>query len=736
MASTPLVTVYGATGTFYLYATAPYTATGHEVTTSAVGSWAWPSGKAAGWASLAGGKLFIAGEDLSNAPAHPTGLTETVSVFDPAGPSVVHTAVPTSLGSTSVTGSNGITGGVYGADFQTARVGAEEYALFIPSFIYNGWNVATYGEFPALVTMRLISGTWQVDAAKTKTAKQLHDASSAGALAFPPRTNAGGETYYYDRGMADSAVTPASQHLVICHYFPDGGIGQGPISVIDPSTQTVVAYLGPTFAGDGSVKQICPREVLIDPTGTAGHEPFVLIYDNYDYAGAGTYNAMQEFVYDSVHGTIAAVGGPFHTPDTARRWGQGVIDSDGNLWVLENNGLVVGDMVVFPKISGSRHTAPWSVVVGGFDGDFRLTLPTTGNGFAWATGVEDTTTKTVMFVTGNGTVFSVRRAGTGYGLTTMLLPQSRLEYKTKIENQQTPTSIRGTLSPSQPAVDSANRVMWLPIGQQDSATTCASWPCSPHVLDQWVMKVNLDGLLNQPGCTGTAHGTAIAQTSMSLTIPSDTCQAGDTAFVFADIGTGGTNHPSTPTGWTALVDTVPTSSQRYMVFQKTLAGADLGSTFTLSYSSATNSNMVFAAWRGGDPASVVTNTQSGSATTTVTRPSATVTAGTWRVIGAYMAYNQGAGQTVTPDSGTETTKDNFTSTNHPSIVVTEEIALFAGAGSTTARTATASVNVHFLGVTVALRASENWQQGQPFPPVPAPPPIHHSKHFHRHFWWS
>jgi hypothetical protein len=715
----PAVQLVGAAGTYHGLEQLTTLPTGQTFGVRSVGGWSFPAGKAAGWTEFTDGKLFMAGQDQGLNALRPTGTSMTLSVFDPANRTLRNLVVPTTNGLTSVVGSNGQTGGAYGADVQALKVGAETWVIMLSSVPYvasNPWPIATDGLYPTLAVFRRVAGRWQYDASKSATAQDLHDSSPAGASAFPYKTNAFGERYADNLAVDELAATPVSKVLMAPYYFANPGqpYKGGGMVAIDPATKAVLAHYVFPFTPISEVAQIAPRSVMVSPIGTLGAEDVLVIFDCFDSAGADAgFNVLMLLRYDHTAGTFTPLSNWLRPGGGADHWTNGMFDGDGWLWLGQRAGLSVRPMAVFPRTDGSIKLAATPFV---FDGtfaevatpDFSVDLPSSETSYLNTRIRWDAKRSVAILNTANFSAIAIKREGDPHGPRLTRLPTADSEINTYLAPAET-----GTLFPMDAALDPASGKVYAPIAQLDDR----SWPSSPIQLDQWIEVEDVARLASTPVFVGSEHGGSLAVSHITPALPtyesstSPVWAPGDEAVAFL-VSSLTSNDPAiaAPPGWTrVLEDSNGSGGIRYSVFSRTLAAGDRAPMFDLPR--AANVAWGLEVYRGTGPGSAVDVSASvlQGGGTNLTRPGVTPTVAGTRLVGLYGA--QGA-QAWTVGSGEiERAAQEGILGGGLSLLMTEEETL-GSIAPTSAQTVTDTSPSLGDAITVAIAPSK----------PPAPPP--------------
>ena len=159
---------------------------------------------------------------------------------------------------------------------------------------------------------------------------------------------------------------------------------------------------------------------------------------------------------------------------------------------------------------------------------------------------------------------------------------------------------------------------------------------------------------------------------------------------------------SAPAGWTAVLKGDNGSDLGVLVYYKVAAAADVGSSFTWSFSGSGRSLGAILAFSGVDPTAPVAASgwQLNAASTSMGAPMVTTTAPNSLLLALFAARNGGV--TATAPSGLTEVVDAATSAGPNGVQIEVAHGLQAAAGSSGAKVATASASVVSIGSLLAL----------------------------------
>ncbi|MDO9353973.1 MAG: hypothetical protein Q7T55_09770, partial [Solirubrobacteraceae bacterium] len=377
---------------------------------------------------------------------------------------------------------------------------------FTSAMPYWGWDTATGGTYPTLGFLsRASTGTWKPDAARNVNALDI--AKSSAESVCTSRPNAAGHSVGDCQMPAEFAQLPRSGHLAVTQYATgDGSRPSGRISVLDTAGRPLATYAYPKITlPTGATLTVHPRELDADPLGRTGDERFVVIFDAVANEGTPRQSlspfAIQEFRYDARRGTIVPTSLPVLSGDTS---GDGTpfgfetaaYDERGNLWVAQSQvgTLQAGPLAIYARGSGATSVLTRRA---------GCAVDAAWSGRGWGTAcppderiaeaaplgigrslLEDRGTGAMVLATMSGyllPVAPVDAAATSHvALAPIDLGLDRLADRT----------VRA-IGPRKGVIDDTSRTLWLPIQQLATPATCASWPCEPESLDQWLYGVDL-----------------------------------------------------------------------------------------------------------------------------------------------------------------------------------------------------------------------------------------------------
>lgn len=291
------------------------------IASNPISSWSVPTGLGVYMSCVVDEHLLGGSMTLRNAGAQPTGLNQVLFVISPFDSSYSDILVPTSTGATSVVGSDGYSGGGDISDLIEIDLGDGITRVAAVCFSdYKGWNISTYGRFPAYLVFERNDTTrqWSYDASRSKTTDQLYNdaigtISNLGDL-IETRTNSFSENYRFNPGFNEIALCPVSGHILVTCYYPSTTTQSGSVVAIDPDTSKIVAwsripdYTDPTT---GHNVGWSPREIQSDPSSITTTRTVVLA-DCYDITAGGTSlpHTMIEIVYNPATPAFSVLSNP------------------------------------------------------------------------------------------------------------------------------------------------------------------------------------------------------------------------------------------------------------------------------------------------------------------------------------------------------------------------------------------------------------------------------------------
>ncbi len=483
------VTVFGRTGSFGTLDGS----TGGDTTVMPVADWSFLPGQAAYFTAVdADGRVVIANEPQTDNQTQPTASTMAVSVFDPRINSFDNVVIPTSNGDLTAVANDG--SGIGGADVGDLQLIGEpgrQRLVVVSTAPYNGWDPAQHGVYPALSVLGNEDGTWRPTAAHY-TAAHLRQASTVGASVCARELPTPAGALADCGGLAEIGLLPGSGLLVATRYFghPENGQTNGGIVVLDPAGLIVASLVLPEVTVDGRTLAVRPREVAVDPTSVVGDERFLVVYDVFADGTDTVPFTAQEFRYIASTATIEPATAPFVTGGTVAGGPAGVetasYDHDGNLWIAEarSRSLAGGRLVRYDRDGGrialaSACGAQPGAVFGRWGAVCRpdLTVDAGLDHSLVRSLTEDVARHRIVAVTIDGAVIVAGDDGGGIALQ---LPLGELVDRSQV-----------AIGPRKGAVDPSGAALWIPIQQVRSPGACPSGTCPPAVLDQWLVRLDL-----------------------------------------------------------------------------------------------------------------------------------------------------------------------------------------------------------------------------------------------------
>ncbi|WP_445548739.1 hypothetical protein [Frankia sp. CiP1_Cm_nod2] len=479
-----------------------------RIVTVDVPGWGFGPGQAAYMSTVTSdGTVFTATTPFSDNQAQPTGTGMEIAAFEPGSMRFTRLVVPSSTGRTQLpradTGFRGV-GGADVADVIVTGSAPDERVMFVSAVSYFGWDTAVYGELPALGQIRRPAPgqPWSYDPTRSWTTDQLAAAAppEAAANAFP---HEGRGEPRWSRGPAAIGRLPASGHLVIAQYFGSSSLGtdQGALLVVDTAGRVRASWQYPEVQVFGVPVVVNPREVVTDPTSTAGDERFVLISDCRTADNRVVPFPVQEFSYSAGgagqgSGTITPCSTAVRAAVDGSRMETACFDDNGTLYVARTHadGLHAATLAVYPKIDGNRGlvtrtpaTDGWPWRSWGVPNPPEHFVAGTDTGGLVRSIVFDPASGAVVLAGLDGTVRAVRPSGRGRRMTFTV-------------GQPIDIGLRHLRGPSsryiglrRGAVDVRQRVLWLPVNQL--VLDAIAWPYPPFKLDQWLMRIDLRAVL-------------------------------------------------------------------------------------------------------------------------------------------------------------------------------------------------------------------------------------------------
>jgi hypothetical protein len=518
-----LVSMFGAPGSF------GEPAGGANVETVAVPGWGFGPGHAAFMSAVASdGTVFLATTPFSDDQSKLTGTTMELGVFEPDARRFTRVVIPSSTGRSSQPRADpayhGIGGGDVGDVIVVTAGDGGERVVFCSAMPYYGWDVAVYGLLPAFGQLRRGAGDggWRYDRASSRTTADLAVRASprTADAAFPvvqtgmPRSA---------RGPASLARLPRSGHIVIAQYFGTGTAGgggagggagtgagtggagpagvertdSGALLVVDLDGRVRAFWQYPPVRPLGMEVVVNPREVVADPTGEPDDERFVLISDcrGLDYAPVPF--PVQEFSYSASRRTITPMSTAVRAAQDFSRMETACFDAHGTLFVARTraDGLLADAMAVYPKLGRERGLVTrtpaagnWPVDSWGSTNRPDHLVAGTGRGGLVRSICHDPLSGAVVTAGLDGLVQVVRPSGSG----------PRMTFRVSRGVDVGLNMLRGPATRyvglRRGSVDAVRRILWLPVNQL--VLDGLVWPYPPFKLDQWLLRVNLDRLLD------------------------------------------------------------------------------------------------------------------------------------------------------------------------------------------------------------------------------------------------
>ncbi|WP_420848600.1 hypothetical protein [Protofrankia coriariae] len=500
--------LFGAPGSFGDLDSFHDDAEGARIVTVDVPGWGFGPGQAAYMSTVTSdGTVFTATTPFSDNQAQPTGTGMEIAVFEPGPMRFTRLVVPSTTGRTHLPRADAGFRGVGGADVADVIVtgsGPDERVMFVSAVSYFGWDTAVYGELPALGQIRRPAPgqPWSYDPTRSWTTDQLAATALPGvaASAFP---HEGRGEPRWSRGPAAIARLPASGHLVIAQYFGSSTLGtdQGALLVVDTAGRVRASWQYPEVQAFGVPVVVNPREVVTDPTSTAGDERFVLISDCRTADHQVVSFPIQEFSYSAGgagqgSGTITPCSTAVRAAVDGSRMETACFDDNGTLYVARTrpDGLRAATLAVYPKIDGDRGlvtrapaTDGWPWRGWGVANPPEYFVAGTDSGGLVRSIVFDPASGAVVLAGLDGTLRAVRPSGRGRRMTfTVGQPIDIGLGRLRGPSNRYVGLRRG-------AVDARRRVMWLPVNQL--VLDAIAWPYPPFKLDQWLMRVDLRAVL-------------------------------------------------------------------------------------------------------------------------------------------------------------------------------------------------------------------------------------------------
>jgi hypothetical protein len=499
--------VYGSAGSFGNLATASALPDGQSVATEAVSGWGLLPGQSVMGAVLGpDGSIVMGDETQTGNQAQATANTMALSVFNPSTTSFQNIVIPTSTGVTSVTQPEYPTGG---ADISAiASIPSQgNRVAFMSAWPYRGWNATTLGQYPSFGYVAPSgSGSYTYVSGSGRTASSVDPSGTACPAVPTPYTPEVAQC----RGPSALEPLPDSGDMVAAQYYDDVAAGQdsGALMVLNPQGQMVASYQYPNVSQNGSPVYAYPREITVDPTSTANHERFAVVFDIFRPNASGTLVqstfTMQTFEFDAATETIQPQSEPFLPAQSVggnmAYFENAEFDQHGNLWAAESvvGSISGGNIVEYSANSVENRLASGSCSAqaswastqwgAGCSPDVTITAAA-GKGDVYSVN-DDTVTGAMYFTTLSGILIPVTQVNGSWQAGTMVDIGI---------NSLVNRSFQGIL-PRQGALDSASGTLWIPIEQWESVAACDlptgqnSCLASPSVLDQWLIRIDLNDL--------------------------------------------------------------------------------------------------------------------------------------------------------------------------------------------------------------------------------------------------
>jgi hypothetical protein len=511
----PLVTYYGAAGTFGQLHGNSRLPTGERLRLEAVPDWGFRPGQAAYFATVTSdGSVVMANEPQTDNQVLPTADEMAISVFDPSRKRFTNVVIPTSSGSTWASalgrGPGQDVGGADVADVATVNVDGVEQVAFSSAVPYHGWNVEALGRYPTFGRLSPSPDGWRVDNEALRWADTLDRSSRptvAGDACTSTPTPQGGEEAFC-RGLSELAVLPRSGNIVATQYFDDPRAGQtsGRIAVLSPTGQMLLSWPYPNIVTVSGPRSVHPRDIAADPSAPFGDERFSVVFDVLAPDGQGRMVndafPLQEFAYDARTNALRAVSAPVISGPLAGSSTVGfelvAYDATGNLWAAQSRAesLLGGPLVAYLAGKGRSRlskgdcaaqsewpTRQWSQAC-----QPDVTIPE-ADGLGVPRSLDpDPESETVALTTMSGRILPVIHDRSAS-------PRYRAGRAVDLGLDSLVDRNRFPVLPRKGALDAKRRTLWLPIGQLQSTATCAVSPCPPKRLDQWLVAVDLGGLV-------------------------------------------------------------------------------------------------------------------------------------------------------------------------------------------------------------------------------------------------
>ncbi len=475
---TPTETVYGASGSFGGLADMSVLPGGQSVSTDAVTGWGFLPGQAVVGAVLGpDGSIVMGGETQTGNQSQATANTMALSVFNPSAGSFQNVIVPTSTGRLAVDEPSEPTGG---ADISalTAVPGKGGAVAFLSAWPYRGWDATTLGQYPTFgYVTGSGSGTYHVVPGSGLTASAVDSSSTAcpQQSANPPINDC--------RGPSALAVLPSSGDLVVTQYYNNVNASEdsGALMVVSPDGRLVSSYPYPNVSVNGSPLYVYPREVDVDPSSTAGHERFAVIFDAFsDNGQVQSSFPLQLFQFDAATGVISPESAPILPGQKVGAndayFETAHFDQHGNLWAAESltNAISGGNIIEYTAATvtdalqsagscGARNG--WAASQWGQTCSPDRTFSSSAGLGDVRSVTEDTATGDLYFATISGDLIPIRSRGQSGSLWAAGAPVD-IGINSLVDRNQL------SILPRQGVLDPTTGYLWLPVEQLESLAAC------------------------------------------------------------------------------------------------------------------------------------------------------------------------------------------------------------------------------------------------------------------------
>ncbi|WP_420497304.1 hypothetical protein [Parafrankia sp. FMc2] len=495
-----MLAIFGAPGSFGgLDGSSP-------TTVIEVPGWGFGPGQAAYMSAVAAdGTVLMATTPFTDDQSKLTGTGMELGVFEPDEHRFARLVIPSTTGRQTQPSSNPLLSGIGGGDISDVLVVPApagergERAVFVSLMPYYSWDVRTYGQLPAFGRLRRDDSddAWHYEPRFSHTGDSLAAGMEprAAATAFPVGVNGQPRSA---RGPTSIARLPRSGHLVVAQYLGtgQGGTDNGALMVLDLEGKVRAFWQYPQVRPLGIQLVVNPREVAADPTSEPDDERFVLICDTRDTGYRTQPFPIQEFSYQASTGRITPKSTAVRAVQDRSRMESAAFGADGTLYVARTkaDGLRADTLAVYPKLGRERGlvtrtpaTGNWPVDTWGAENRPDFLVPGTDRGGLVRSLTIDPETGAVLLAGLNGLVTAVRPAGSG----------ARMTFRTLEPLDVGLDRLRGPATRyvglRRGAIDARRRILWLPVNQL--VLDGIPWPYPPFKLDQWLLRVNLDVLL-------------------------------------------------------------------------------------------------------------------------------------------------------------------------------------------------------------------------------------------------